>query len=89
MSMPIRFFEGRYGRVSLLGAREHCQAQAEGGPLIFAKHQGPDCEYAVGGEAHTCREDSLVLVNPGQTHGCACAPEDPLPMLLSVRLAQP
>ncbi|MGE3678583.1 MAG: AraC family transcriptional regulator [Burkholderiales bacterium] len=89
MSMPIRFFEGRYGRVSLLGAREHCQAQAEGGPLIFAKHQGPDCEYAVGGEAQACKEDSLVLVNPGQTHGCACAPEDPLPMLLSVRLAQP
>jgi AraC-like DNA-binding protein len=86
--MTIRFFEGRYGRVSLLDAPDLAQPQALDGPIIVAKHAGPDCSYEIGGGAVECTDAALLLVNPGESHRCMCSNGTP-PRLLSVHLAQP
>jgi len=89
MSTPIRFFEGRYGRVSLLAAPQLAEIQALDGPIIVARHAGPDCSYEIAGSAHACNDASLLLVNPGEPHRCLCQAPGEMPRLLSVHLALP
>ena len=86
--MTIRLFEGRYGRVSLLDAPELAQPQAFEGPIIVAKHSGPDCHYEIGGTAAACTDTALLLLNPGVIHRCLCGGTE-FPRLLSLHLSLP
>jgi AraC family transcriptional regulator len=83
-----RFFEGRYGRLSYLGATGISAMQANDGPVILARHDGNGCTFQIGADAVPCGEADLLFVNPGEPHGCTCGTEGDAIRVLAIHLSQ-
>ena len=67
MSIPVRIFEARFGRLVLADAASAGAPQSHAEPLILLKVEGADCGVTIGGETHPLTRDDALFVNPGQS----------------------
>jgi AraC-like DNA-binding protein len=65
MEQPIRFFEGRFGRLKLLQSGETAVAAPHADVQVLALVAGPELRCNAGDGAATLTRDGLLLVNPG------------------------
>lgn len=65
MTQPIRFFEGRFGRLMLVQSAAPSPAQTAPGMQVLALVGGAAPAITVGGEETELTRETLLLVNPG------------------------
>lgn len=65
MGQPLRFFEGRFGRLKLLQAGETTEAAPHADVQMLALVAGPDLQCGTGAERVAVTREDLLLVNPG------------------------